>query len=112
VPSDGLRFEKRQIVLDDVSEIDEEEIRIQNEIAQRVGLHPPAYEGSGRGCCIRRWDTADTPLMPCSSDDNSLIARIVSQFYQVNNFREKLQANFSKIISGSSTPIEEPTTTV
>jgi len=123
-PGDGLTFQKRTKTLPpdhssaspEDEEIDEDEVRIQKEIAQRVGLSvdeqvliiPPAHQSrGGRGCCIRRWDTPDTPLVQCTDSTNTFIDSIVDKFYSINGFRETLQNNFTKIVSGDTTPRKE-----
>lgn len=103
VPSDGLSFDRRQ---PPESDDDEAEIRIRTEMEKK--FMPPAYEGTGTGCCIRRWDTQDSPLVQLSHSTSSLSEYIFSCCSEINSFREKLTSNFTKIIyksdSGNVTP--------
>jgi hypothetical protein len=110
VPSDGLTFDRRIDAPPSESDDDddEEEARIRIELEKKYNPDPPAYEGNGRGCCIRRWDTQDTPLVGLSESTSSFTDYILSRCSEINAFREKLTSNFGKIISrsdsGSTTP--------
>ena len=116
VPSDGLSFDRRIDISpeDDDDDDDEDETRIRNEFEQKFkNPSPDAYEGHGRGCCIRRWDTEDSPLLGLSESSSSFTDYVLSRCAEINAFRDRLTTNFGKIISrsdsGSTTPrIETP----
>jgi palmitoyltransferase ZDHHC2/15/20 len=119
VPSDGLSFDRRPHVettpTPSESDDDEAEIRIRNEMEKKFITNPPAYEGNGRGCCIRRWDTQDSPLVHLSESTSSISGYFFSCCSEINSFREKITSNFTKIIyksdSGNVTPKSDGTRT-
>ena len=119
VPSDGLSFDRCKVTTTDEptnstnppSDIeDEEEERIVLEFERKFHATQP------KGCCIRRWDTSDSPIIPGSSSSSSSTSSpfwsisdfVFERCFEINSFREKLQNNFGKIIfksdSGTTTP--------
>jgi hypothetical protein len=115
-PGDGLTFDRKSIeetkplttVDGDVS--DHEEERIKREIETRVGLSAESVQPN-KSCCIRRWDTTDSPLFK-EAHSSSWWDAFVCKCVEIDDFRNRLTSGFSNIISrsssGSTTPLNEP----
>ncbi len=101
-PGTGLDFERvseHSLATPPSSDEDEEEDRVKKEFAALAGSsEKPAVPGSRRGCCIRRWDDADSPLWESRGISDIFWGKCI----EVNEFRERLVAGFANIFEDDS----------